>query len=120
MIYLLNIGDYITRNSYQNDTIFEVINRKKDVLYLKGVEFRLYADADVTDCVLVDKEEVLKKIKTPKPELKMERSEFFYLPAKIMHLDGDSAYLDKCMSYYMISSVCNFIFLCFLKIVSVY
>ena len=97
---MINIGDYITRNSYQNDTIFEVINRKKDILYLKGVEFRLYADANVTDCVLVNKEEVLKKIKDPKPDLKMDRANYFYLPAKIMHLDGDNEYLNKCMKYY--------------------
>ena len=27
---MINIGDYITRNSYNNDTVFEVINRNKD------------------------------------------------------------------------------------------
>ena len=93
----INIGDYITSNSYQNDTIFEVINRKKDILYLKGVEFRLYADANVSDCVLLNKEEILKKIKEVKPDKIMDRSEYFYLPAKILHLDGDNDYLDKCM-----------------------
>ena len=97
---MINIGDYITRNSYQNDTIFEVINRKKDILYLKGVEFRLYADALVSDCVLVDKEKILKEIKDPEPEKKMERCQYFYLPAKILHLDGDKEYLDKCMKFY--------------------
>ena len=40
VIYILNIekGDYVTRNSYDNDTVFKVINIKNGVYYLKGVE----------------------------------------------------------------------------------
>lgn len=51
VIYILNIekGDYVTRNSYDNDTVFKVINIKNGVYYLKGVEVRLIADAEVTD-----------------------------------------------------------------------
>ena len=39
VIYILNIekGDYVTRNSYDNDTVFKVINIKNGVYYLKGV-----------------------------------------------------------------------------------
>ncbi len=55
---MIEVGNYITRNSYNNDTVFKVINRKNDVLYLKGVEFRLYADALVSDCILVDKNSI--------------------------------------------------------------
>ena len=48
---ILNIekGDYVTRNSYDNDTVFKVINIKNGIVYLKGVEVRLIADADITD-----------------------------------------------------------------------
>ena len=94
---MINIGDYVTRNSYQNDTVFEVINRKNDYLYLKGVEYRLYADALVSDCVLVDKS-IIKEDEISTDD--MPRDDYFYMPGKILHLDGDSSYLDRCMKYY--------------------
>lgn len=102
---MINIGDYVTRNSYKNDTVFEVVNRKKDILYLKGVEFRLYADASVTDCVLVDKEKIKDDFNPVVSEKSEERSEFFYLPGKILHLDGDSEYLKRCMKFYKEASL---------------
>ena len=105
VIFLINIGDYITRNSHNNDTIFMVINRKKDILYLKGVEFRLYADAPVTDCILVDKTKVKDDFNPKSIERNLERSEYFYLPGKILHLDGDSEYLNRCMDYYKQANV---------------
>ena len=101
---MIEIGDYITRNSYQNDTVFEVINRKKDILYLKGVEFRLYADADVSDCVLIDKKKVIDDF-NPTIKKDDDRSEYFYLPGKILHLDGDAEYLKRCMKFYKDASV---------------
>ena len=97
---MIKIGDYVTRNSYKNDTVFEVINRKKDVLYLKGVEYRLYADANVTDCVLIDKSKVIDVFDPDMEDDNSNRSEFFYLPGKILHLDGDREYLKRCMNFY--------------------
>ena len=85
--------------------VFEVINRKKDVLYLKGVEFRLYADAPVDDCILIDKKKIKDEFNPPEVEKPMERSEYFYLPGKILHLDGDEEYLKKCMKYYKLNNV---------------
>ena len=85
--------------------VFEVINRKKDVLYLKGVEFRLYADAPVDDCILIDKKKIKEEFNPPEIEKKMERSEYFYLPGKILHLDGDEEYLKRCMKYYKLNNV---------------
>ena len=100
---MIEVGNYVTRNSYNNDTVFKVINRKNDILYLKGVEFRLLADAPVSDCVLFDKE----KLKEFLPDLSddLERSDYFYLPGKILHLDGDSEYLKRCMDYYKKNNV---------------
>lgn len=97
---MINIGDYVTRNSYNNDTVFEVINRKKDILYLKGIEYRLFADAKVSDCVLIDKSMVKDDFNPSINDDKNDRSEFFYLPGKILHLDGDEQYLKRCMKYY--------------------
>ena len=100
---MIKRGDYITRNSYSNDTIFQVLNVKGDTVYLKGVYARLYADSPLKDCVVVDKE-TLKDEFAPEnvfDEIKEEdRGNFFYLPARILHLDGDEAYLQRCMDYY--------------------
>jgi spore coat assembly protein len=30
----------------------------------------------------------------------LNRSEYFYLPGKILHIDGDKEYLDRCMNFY--------------------
>mgnify|MGYP002508985628 CR=1 FL=1 len=30
----------------------------------------------------------------------LDRSEFFYLPGKVLHIDGDSEYLTRCLNYY--------------------
>jgi spore coat assemly protein len=100
VIFLIKIGDYVTRLSHNNDTLFEVINRKKDLLYLKGVEDRLLADAPVEDCILVSKDKTVDDFKPPKLEPEMDRGDFFYLPAKVLHLDSDSSYLSRCMAYY--------------------
>lgn len=101
---MIEIGDYVSRNSYNNDTVFKVINRKGDTLYLKGVEYRLYADASVNDCIIVDKDSVIDSF-NPIINAGSDRSEYFYLPGKILHLDGDSEYLKRCMKFYKDNNV---------------
>ena len=49
-----NIGDYVTRDSYNNDTIFKIVDIKKEVALLKGVDIRLYADSKIDDLVKCD------------------------------------------------------------------
>ena len=39
---MFKVGEYVTRNSYNNDIIFEIISINKDNYYLKGVSVRLY------------------------------------------------------------------------------
>ena len=51
---MIKIGDYVTRNSYKNDMIFKFINIDSNTIYLKGVDYRLYAHANLNDLVLVD------------------------------------------------------------------
>lgn len=102
---MIKIGNYVTRNSYKNDTVFKVINRKKDILILKGVEYRLYADAPVSDCVLVDKNEIKDDFKPRINDSYQERNEYFYLIGKILHLDGDETYLKRCIDFYKNNNV---------------
>lgn len=93
-------GDYVSRKSYNNDIIFKVINIKNDIYYLKGTDVRLYADSFLEDLVkeeIKEKEEVSKEVGNKDNST---RGDFFYLPAKILHIDGDSEYLDRCLKYY--------------------
>ena len=82
------VGEYVTRKSYNNDIIFKIISIDQDVCYLKGVSVRLYADSlkdDLLKCDVKkdidDNREFLSKI----IECKLERSDYFYLPGKILH-----------------------------------
>lgn len=97
-------GDYVTRNSYNNDTVFKVINVKSNVYYLKGVDVRLYADSFLPDLELVDykreEDEIVDVLDIPS-----DRDDYFYLPAKILHFDGDRDYLNRCLEYYRKSGV---------------
>ena len=94
-------GDYVTRNSYGNDTVFKVINIENDIVYLKGVEVRLYADAKITDLKIeedIKEDETIDEVDI-KDELLM-RGDYFYLPAKVLHIDGDEDYLNRCLKFY--------------------
>lgn len=94
-------GDYVSRKSYDNDIIFKVINIKNDIYYLKGTDVRLYADSFLEDLVKVEKVENKEEISTDLENDDVSlRGDFFYLPAKILHIDGDSDYLDRCLKYY--------------------
>lgn len=95
----LKRGDLVTRISYNHDTVFKITNIKNDVYYLKGVEVRLYADALEEDLQKYDKLEE-NEPKVEEEEITLDRSEYFYLPAKILHIDGDKDYLNKCLEYY--------------------
>lgn len=99
---LFNIGDLVTRISYNNDVIFEIIKIEEKTVYLKGKDIRLYADSNIDDLVpcrktLDNDEENLIRIKE---SIALDRSEYFYLPGKILHIDGDNDYLERCMNFY--------------------
>lgn len=100
---LFNIGDIVTRKSYNHDTFFTIVRLDGNVAYLKGINLRLYADSDVSDLVKVENDDIVdddRVISPFKDYLKLDRNEFFYLPGKILHIDGDEDYLKRCMSFY--------------------
>ena len=95
-------GSYVSRNSYHNDIIFKVINIKDNMCYLKGEEVRLFADSPITDLVIekpipIVKEDIAKSIKE---ERGLSEDDYFYLPGKILHIDGDSDFLNRCLEFY--------------------
>ncbi len=91
-------GDYVTRKSYNHDTLFKVINIKDGEYFLKGVEARLYASSEEFDLKIV--EEINIEADDDISSELQDRSEYFYLPARILHLDGDNEYLDRCLKFY--------------------
>lgn len=109
----LKKGDYVTRCSYKHDTVFKITNIKDGVIYLKGVEARLSADAYEDDLILVDDYVFDTSIDAKEDDLDrsnftiddMDESLFFKLIPKVIHLDSDSEYLERCLKYYKTKGV---------------
>lgn len=97
------IGDFVTRKSYNHDLVFQVIDRVNDEYILKGKCVRLYADSPEEDLEIYknEREEEEKEfVSRLKEDENLDRDEYFYLPGKILHIDGDREYLDRCLQYY--------------------
>ncbi len=99
------IGDIVSRKSYNNDILFKIIDISSNVVTLKGVDLRLYADCEVEDLkkeevkedpIKMDREIINKNLKS----IDLNRDEYFYLPGKILHIDGDEEYLERCINFY--------------------
>ena len=61
------------------------------------------ADSPISDLKAADDTNDIEKendfISRLNPE-PLERNDYFYLPGKILHIDGDSEYLNRCLKYY--------------------
>lgn len=101
----INKGDFVTRKSYNNDTLFKVVNISNGIYYLKGVEVRLYADSDYIDLVKCDEPANEEYVGSDRKILDFSKDDYFYLPGKILHIDGDEEYLEKCLKFYKASGV---------------
>ena len=86
---MLNIGDCVTRKSHDNDIVFKIIDKKDDIYYLKGLTVRLYADSPGEDLILCNEVDNDKFLPVIDEYRNLNRNEYFYLPGKILHLDGD-------------------------------
>lgn len=96
------IGDLVTRKSYDNDIVFRIVELNEKTAYLKGLNVRLCADSGMDDLKLVenakiDDNDVIDRISTT---ISLDRNEYFYMPGKVLHFDGDSEYLERCMKFY--------------------
>ncbi len=97
-----HIGDYVTRNSYNNDIVFQIIDINGDIATLYGVDIRLCADSLINDLKLEknisvsNDDELLNRFE----EDYLDRSQYFYLPGKIVHIDSDGNFLKRCMKFY--------------------
>ena len=87
----INVGDYVTRISHKHDMIFKVVDILEDICYLRGVNVRLCADSNIDDLVKIDykQSDDLDVVERIKENTKLDRDDYFYLPGKILHIDGD-------------------------------
>ena len=99
------IGDLVTWKSHGNDIVFEILNINYDTVVLKGIEVRLVADSGIDDLVkVVDDIDPYRcdwdLTERAHSDLNLDRSEYFYLPGRILHIDADSNYLERCIKFY--------------------
>lgn len=124
----MKIGDAVVRKSYGKDITFRVIDIKQcenETIYvLKGINLRLVADSPIDDLEVVDGDhngkidEVFnRKVNGAIKRILSDRNEFFFRgnkppkisqskelmfgrPGRILHVDGDSEYLEVCLKVY--------------------
>lgn len=103
MLLDFRVGDFVTRISHQHDILFKIVDFEGNIAILKGVDLRLYADCEIGDLVKsapkdndYDKKVIERNVK----DIQIDRSQYFYLPGKILHIDGDNEYLERCMNFY--------------------
>lgn len=123
-------GDVVARKSYDGDVVFRVkaIYENKDgkiIAIIKGIDIRLIADAPLEDLLVVTeldyhryRRDNLQQDKSKAKSVLAKRiaglnrkhwranspvvlgEEYFAIPGRVLHLDGDEEYLKKCLSAY--------------------
>lgn len=109
-------GDIVGRISYGKDILFyvdRIIKTKtgKDYAILRGVQFRIEADAEVEDLEKMEKEKVetsmrgietkiKKRIEKSTKDIFVKKTRNQATNALILHLDGDKKYAQKSVKYY--------------------
>ena len=125
----IGIQDLVGRRTYGCDVLFRVIQIKeedgKKIAILYGEDIRLMADAPFDDLVKMNAQErneySLRNEKLIQHSLKLftqdrqliehkrkyeisdgyrQQADYFQMPGKVLHLDGDPSYLKKCMDAY--------------------
>jgi len=98
-----DIGDLVTRKSHNNDTLFIITDIIDNICYLKGINVRLIADSLIEDLNKYENNDIENEtsfLERIKEHDQLDRTDYFYLPGKILHIDGDNEYLERCLKYY--------------------
>ncbi|KAB2328855.1 sporulation peptidase YabG [Cytobacillus depressus] len=125
----INLMDIVGRVSYSCDILFRVIDFREQngqkVAVLYGEDIRLIADAPLEDLIAISPstrakiaqeyhsmEEQSLELFRQDVELIKQKQEYqatdgysklfnyFQMPGKVLHLDGDPSYLEKCLNVY--------------------
>lgn len=101
---MIKVGDIVSRNKYNNDMLFKVEKIEDGIYYLCGIEIRLCADSEESDLkkeeFIEDNNEDERILETLNCNECDQRDDFFYIPGKILHVDGDNEYLKRCLRFY--------------------
>ena len=103
---LFNVGDLVTRVSYNNDLVFKITKIENDMADLEGVNIRLSADAPLSDLNICKKclEDLTEDDRTIENEMEkyfdFNRDSYFYITGKVLHIDSDKNYLERCINFY--------------------
>jgi spore coat assembly protein len=126
----VKVGDIVARKSYGLDILFKVHdivvdNAGSRTICLKGLNYRLLADAPESDIVKMPMNKVNEEMHMFEKRLSKltktsgframakvgkllpQREEYsrYELPGKVLHIDGDKDYLSMCMKYYKEQSI---------------
>lgn len=125
----INTMDIVGRISYHCDILFRVIDIKdqggKKMAVLFGEDIRLVADAPCEDLIVINRAQRMKfeqeyrsleeqSFQLFRQDLALLREKqeyevtdgysktlnYFQIPGRVLHLDGDPSYLKKCLSVY--------------------
>lgn len=123
----MKIGDYVVRKSYGGDILFRIEGFVQQTAILKGIDYRLLADAPLSDLTVVKDPETTgaaqaAKIRAHESMKRFKREArtdvrsgavveaasgaapgngaYFEMPGRILHLDGDGTYMRKSMQLY--------------------
>lgn len=124
----MKIGDIVVRKSYGKDITFKVIDviekNGKDIIILKGINIRIIADSTIDDLEKAEDEDsgsqdkilntrvseainrainirsVFRDKADKSPKIKNKDELVFGRPGRILHVDGDSDYLETCLKVY--------------------
>jgi len=95
------VGDLVRSKHQDEEIIFKIEKIENGEYYIKGLEYRLAATASAEDLIHHDEETREDEYyKEAENYINLERNNFFYLPGKILHIDGDKDYLARCMHFY--------------------
>lgn len=125
----MEIGDVVVRRSYDKDITFRIIDIKEEdgvkSYVLKGINLRIIADSSSDDLEKVDdnylgdqdkilnsrvrgainsaisfREDASKRIDKSLKKEENKKDLMFGRPGKILHVDGDSEYMETCLKVY--------------------
>ena len=112
---MFTVGDYVIRLSYKGDILFRITYiSPNQVARLKGVSFRIVADAPLSDLepadgmrytskedgVMSKIEEAVQTIMKKRAEEQKGKNPSFQKTGTVLHIDGDAFYLNLCLRYY--------------------
>lgn len=117
---MFSIGDYVVRLSYGKDILFRITYiSPQQVARLKGISYRVIADAPLKDLELADGmrftnqetsimnviQQNVERIIKEREENKKGKLPRFQKTGTVLHIDGDSFYLNLCLKYYKILDI---------------